>query len=152
MKVLIADDHWMIRSSLKHAIRTVNSALEPLEAGSFQEAFHLLGDNPDVELMLIDLMMPGLPEFEGLRSLRAKHPEVPVAIVSVHEDREHVVQAIAEGVIGYIPKSADGAEMLRALTLVLNGEFISPGISCKAARCAVSSLLPLRPETWQRRR
>ncbi|PZQ15993.1 MAG: DNA-binding response regulator [Ancylobacter novellus] len=126
MKVLIADDHWMIRASLKHAIARLNQSLETFDAASFEQAGDLLRSNPDIDLMFIDLVMPGNSEFEGLRSLRARYPDIPIAVISVYEDREHVVQAISEGVIAYIPKSAEGPELLRALTLVLNGGVYFP--------------------------
>nr|WP_309402208.1 response regulator transcription factor [Aminobacter niigataensis]WMD00148.1 response regulator transcription factor [Aminobacter niigataensis] len=126
MKVLIADDHWFIRDSLKHVVKKVRLALEPIEAGSFDEAIELLADNPDVELMLIDLVMPGFSEFEGLRTLRRAFPDIPIAVISVHEDRDFVINAITEGVVGYIPKSAGGAEILNALTLIINGSVYFP--------------------------
>lgn len=126
MKVLIADDHWMIRSSLKQAIEKLNASLEIIDVASFEEASDYLKAHPDIDLMFVDLVMPGLSEFEGLRSLRANYPDIPIAVVSVHEDREHVVHAIAEGVIAYIPKSAGGAEFINALTLVLNGGVYFP--------------------------
>ncbi len=70
--------------------------------------------------MFIELVMPGLSDFEGIRTLRANYSDIPRTVISVHEDCEHVLHAISEGVIGYVPKSAEGAELLRALTLVLN--------------------------------
>lgn len=126
MKILIADDHWFIRDSLKHIVKKVRLTLEPLEAGSFDEALDLLRTHSDIELMLIDLVMPGFSEFDGLRLLRASYPDVPVAVISVHDDREYVLRAIAEGVIGYIPKSDGGAEILRALTKIIHGEVYFP--------------------------
>jgi DNA-binding NarL/FixJ family response regulator len=126
MKVLIADDHWMIRASLKHAMSGIDSSVETVDAESFQEASEKLAQHFDIELMLIDLVMPGLPGLDGLRALRASYPDIPIAVISVHEDRDHVLQAISEGVIAYIPKSAAGAELIRALSLVLNGGVYFP--------------------------
>lgn len=126
MKVLIADDHWFIRDSLKHVVKAVRLTLEPLEADDFDQAIELMRQHSDVELMLIDLVMPGFSEFDGLRALRSLYPDVPIAVISVHEDREFVMKAIAEGVVGYIPKSAGGAEILRALTLVIDGGVYFP--------------------------
>lgn len=144
MKVLIADDHWMIRSSLKRAIEQLNASLEIIDAASFEEASDLLNKHPDIDLMFIDLVMPGLSEFEGLRSLRANYPDIPIAVVSVHEDRDHIVHAIAEGVIAYIPKSAGGAEFINALTLVLNGGVYFPREILQGGR--LHSPLPLSTE------
>lgn len=126
MKVLIADDHWMIRASLKHALNSIDPGFRPLEAASFPEALDTLRDNPDTELMLIDLVMPGCSEFNGLRSLRKNYPDIPIAVISVHENKEHVLKSIADGVIGYIPKSTEGAELMNALSRVLKGDVYFP--------------------------
>lgn len=126
MKVLIADDHWMIRTSLKHAIGNLDSSLETVDASTFDEAAEALENHHDIELMFFDLVMPGLSEFDGLRTLRARYPDIPIAVISVHEDRDYVLRAIEEGVIAYIPKSAEGSELVKALTLVLNGGVYFP--------------------------
>jgi len=126
MKILVADDHWIVRETLKHAVQSIDGQLITLEAASFDEALTHLREHPDIDLMLTDLMMPGFTEFEGLRVLRARHPDVPVAVISVHEDRDHVMRAIDEGVVGYIPKSSSGEEVLRALQLLLDGNVAFP--------------------------
>ena len=126
MKILIADDHWIVRETLKHVMRQVSRTFEPLEASDFSEARAILEVEPDVGLMLIDLIMPGFNEFEGLEELRAQYSEVPVVVVSVHEDAEYVLKSIAHGVVGYIPKSAKPEEITRALTRVLSGEVSFP--------------------------
>lgn len=143
MKVLLADDHWIVRDSLKHAMRSVGPHLEVLEASDFDQALELLRQNPDTGLMLVDLVMPGFTEFNGLRMLRSTYPDIPIAVVSVHEERDYVIRAIEEGVIGYIPKSAVGPEVLRALTLVISGEVYFPRSilqnTDRSASAAVSS-------------
>lgn len=139
MKVLIADDHWMIRESFKHVISRIKQNLQLVEAATFDEALNSLNEHPDIELMFVDLVMPGLSEVDGLRTLRTRHPTVPLAIVSVHEDREDVLQAISEGVIGYIPKSVEAAEMVRALTTILNGGVYFPRDILQGSRVGVST-------------
>lgn len=126
MKILIADDHWMVRESLKQVMKRVRQAFEAFEAATFEEALDLLRAHPDIDLMLIDLIMPGFEEFEGLKRLRTEFPEIPVVVISVHEDIEYVVRSIGHGVIGYIPKSAGGHDIERALELVLSGEVSFP--------------------------
>jgi DNA-binding NarL/FixJ family response regulator len=126
MKVLIADDHWVVRESLKQVIRRLYKAHESFEAGTFGEALDILRQHAEMDLMLADLIMPGFDEFAGLKRLRAEFPQVPVVVVSVHEDREHVLKAVEHGVIGYIPKSADGPEIERAFERVLAGEVYFP--------------------------
>ncbi|GLK66895.1 response regulator [Hansschlegelia plantiphila] len=126
MKVLIADDHWVVRESLKQVMRRLRQTLEAYEAETFEEAATILTQHDDFDLMLVDLVMPGFEEFAGLRRLRAQFPDVPVVVVSVHEDVEHVLRSVEQGVIGYIPKSAGGLEIERALERVLAGEVSFP--------------------------
>jgi DNA-binding NarL/FixJ family response regulator len=126
MKILIADDHWVVRESLKQVMRRLRQTLDILEAETFDEAERLLKSHPDVDLTLVDLVMPGFEEFDGLRRLREAFPEVPVVVVSVHEDVDHVMRSLEHGVIGYIPKSAGGQEIERALERVLAGEVSFP--------------------------
>lgn len=144
MKVLIADDHYMIRASLKHAIGSLDSSLETVDASTFDEAVDALQKHHDIELMFFDLVMPGLSEFNGLRTLRSRYPDIPIAVISVHEDRDYVLRAIEEGVIAYIPKSAEGGELVKALTLVLNGGVYFPRDILQGNRLA--SMLPSAPE------
>ncbi|MBI1649632.1 LuxR C-terminal-related transcriptional regulator [Hyphomicrobium sulfonivorans] len=126
MKVIIADDHWVVRQSLKQVMRRLNQTLETYEAETFGELTALLGKHPDTSLVLLDLVMPGFEELGGLRALRTKFRDVPVVIVSVHEDVEYVIRSVEQGAIGYIPKSSDGPEIERALERVLAGEVSFP--------------------------
>lgn len=126
MKVIIADDHWVVRQSLKQVMRRLQQTLEIYEAETFGELTALLAEHPDTSLILLDLVMPGFEELGGLRSLRSKFPDVPVVVVSVHEDVDHVIRSVEQGVIGYIPKSAAGPEIERALERVLAGEVSFP--------------------------
>jgi DNA-binding NarL/FixJ family response regulator len=126
MKVLIADDHWIVRESLKQVIRRLNQVHMAYEASTFGEALELLRQHADLDLILADLVMPGFDKFDGLRQIRSKFPHVPIVVVSVHEDREHVLRAVEHGVIGYIPKSASGPEIERAFERILAGEVYFP--------------------------
>jgi len=126
MKILIADDHWVVRESLKQVTKQLSRNFEPIEAADFKEVMDILKQHPTVGLMLIDLIMPGFGEFEGLRQLRSKYPEIPIVIISIHDDPAYVLEAISHGVIGYIPKSAGAAEIIRSLTRVISGEVSFP--------------------------
>ena len=126
MKILIADDHWVVRESLKQVTKQLSKNFEPVEASNFTEAMEILEQEPSIGLMLIDLIMPGFHEFEGLKLLREKYPSIPVVVISVHEDPEHVLKAISHGVIGYIPKSSNAEEIMRCLTRVISGEVSFP--------------------------
>ncbi len=126
MNILIADDHWVVRESLKQVAKSLDQNNTIIEAASFNDALDILVDEPDIGLMLIDLIMPGFGEFEGVKLLRSKYPSIPIVVVSIHEDPEYVLNAIAHGVIGYIPKSASSQEIRRALIRVISGEVAFP--------------------------
>lgn len=126
MTILIADDHWVVRESLKQVARGVNEHFVLEEAASFQEALNVLDRNPSIGLLLIDLVMPGFEGFEGLALLRRRYPSIPVVVISIHEDANYVMEAIRHGVIGYIPKSASAEEIRRAIRRVIGGEVSFP--------------------------
>ncbi len=126
VSILIADDHWVVRESLKHVARGLRdwSAIE--EAANFDEALEALARNPSIGLVIIDLMMPGADAFQGLQKLRQQAPAVPLVVISVHEDPEHVLEAIRHGVVGYVPKSAGAVQIKQALERVIAGEVSFP--------------------------
>ncbi|MDD3446721.1 MAG: response regulator transcription factor [Zavarzinia sp.] len=126
MTILIADDHWVVRESLRQVARSLGADGDVEEASSFDEALGALERNPAIGLVIIDLVMPGFRDFEGLQVLRNRFPAVPVVIVSVHEDPEHVLEAIRHGVVGYIPKSYGPSEIKHALSRVMAGEVAFP--------------------------
>jgi DNA-binding NarL/FixJ family response regulator len=126
MTILIADDHWVVRESLKQVARSIDASVDIKEAATLEEACTVLERNPSIGLILIDLVMPGVKDFEGLELLRRRFPTIPVAVISIHEDPDYVRQAIQNGVIGYIPKSANAEEIRRALTRIFDGEVYFP--------------------------
>jgi DNA-binding NarL/FixJ family response regulator len=124
--IVIVDDHWVVRESLRQVATSLDVGARTLEASGFQEALDVLEQNPGVDLLLFDLVMPGFREFDALRILRKKHPSVPIVIVSIHEDPGYVLRAIQHGVVGYIPKSSSADEIKRALELVIGGGVAFP--------------------------
>lgn len=126
MTILIADDHWVVRESLKQVARGIDTAVDIKEAATLEEAISVLERHPSIDLILIDLVMPGVKDFEGLELLRRRFPIIPVVVISIHEDPDYVRQAIQNGVIGYIPKSANADEIRRALTRIFEGEVYFP--------------------------
>ena len=126
LTILIADDHWVVRESLKQVARGLDQDSCIEEAASFDEALAVLERNSNIDLLLVDLIMPGFKEMDGLRLIRKKYPSIPVVIVSVHEDPAYVMQAIRHGVVGYIPKSAGAEEIRLALSRVIAGEVAFP--------------------------
>jgi len=125
MRIVIADDHPLVRGALRTSITALLGPTEIIEAGSFEElAPAFSGGN--IDLVLLDLTMPGVQGFSGLLYLRASHPATPVIIVSGNEDRTVIRRCIELGALGYIPKSLDGAAMGSAIQKVLDGGSWTP--------------------------
>lgn len=126
MKVLSADDHSIFRAGLKPLLDRLEPGVTVLEADSFGSALELVAANADLDLILLDLLMPGMDAFEGLAALRERVPDVPVVVVSMIEDRKDVLRAIDLGALGYVPKTAPPEELLEALRRVLAGDVYLP--------------------------
>ena len=125
MRIVIADDHPLVRGALRTSITALLGPVEIIEAGSFEE-LALAFSGGDIDLVLLDLTMPGVQGFSGLLYLRASHPATPVIIVSGNEDRTVIRRCIELGASGYIPKSLDGAAMGSAIQQVLDGGSWTP--------------------------
>jgi DNA-binding NarL/FixJ family response regulator len=127
-KVLIADDHPLFRRAMAMALEGVvpGGPLTVLEAGCIADVQALAAEEPDLELLLLDLRMPGMDGFAGLLELRRRFPALPVVVVSAAEEPAVVRDALACGALGYIPKSLDRSQMAEALGRVLQGEIYVP--------------------------
>lgn len=127
LKVLVADDHPLFREAMVLAVRNLDEiAVEILEAGTLDEACRIAAAVPDLDLLLLDLKMPGMEGLGGLLDLRRRFPALPVVIVSATEERRTIREAIAAGAMAYIPKSLDRAGITEALRRVLAGETWQP--------------------------
>ena len=126
MKVLMADDHWVFRAGLKHLLKRLDKDVTIVEASSISETIEQVSENPDLDLILLDLVMPDSDYFAGLRELHGRFPKIPVVVLSVIENRSDVIHAIELGAMGYIPKVATGDEILKALKSVLAGDIFIP--------------------------
>jgi len=128
MKILSADDHSVFRQGLKSIVEIFEPGAELLEAESFAVALQIIKDNGGVDLVLLDLMMPGMDAFDGLVSMRDAAPKTPIVIVSMIESRKDVLRAIELGAHGFIPKAGDPDEMVAALRAGPNRVTIPPHV------------------------
>ena len=126
MRIILADDHVMIREGLRPFIERVGSEVTVLEAGTLDGALAHLATPDPVDLVILDLKMPGMNGLQGLATLKRQHPQIRCVILSALSDREHVIEAMRLGADGFIPKSLSGAAMVSALRLVLSGERFIP--------------------------
>jgi DNA-binding NarL/FixJ family response regulator len=124
--IVIADDHPLFRGALRQAVTGVLQAVSVVEAGGLEELTAALAKDADVDLVLLDLTMPGVQGYSGLIYLRAQHPDIPVVIVSATEDPVVIRRAIGFGASGFIPKSLDTAEIGAAVQAVLAGDSWTP--------------------------
>ena len=124
--LVVADDHPLFRDALRQAVATVVASARIDEAGSFEELTALLDRESDVDLILLDLSMPGISGFSGLIYLRAQFPAIPVVIVSASDDAGTIRRSMDFGASGRIPKRF-GVETLReAIGKVMNGDVWIP--------------------------
>lgn len=125
LRILVADDHPLVRGALKQALQGIIPDSGITEAGTFEDVSKTLADI-DQDLVLLDLSMPGVQGFSGLIYLRAQHPATPVVIVSGNEDRAVIRRCIEFGASGFIPKSVDVDTMRAAIRAVLEGGSWTP--------------------------
>jgi len=118
-KLLIADDHPLFRAALRGAAIDAVAGLVVLEAESLEGVLALLESNRDVDLVLLDLHMPGNHGLAGLAAIRAQYPEVAVVVVSANDDPRVVRRALDHGAAGYLPKSSGLDELREAIRCVL---------------------------------
>jgi len=141
-RLLIADDHPLFRGALREAVSGLFGEAEIVEAGTLDEAAKLLEANADVDLILLDLSMPGVRGFSGLMYLRAQYPSTPVAIVSAIDDPTIICRCLNFGASGFIPKTL-GVEAIRAAVMrVLDGGvWTPPHVDLERSEDAESAIL-----------
>ena len=125
-KVIVADDHPLFRTAIKEALQASQGETTFLEANSFETLQVLVDENQDVDLVLLDLHMPGVSGFAGLVYLCKRYPSVPVVIISANEDPVVIQRALAHGAAGFIPKSSNIKTITSAINDILMGEIWAP--------------------------
>ncbi|WP_316228594.1 response regulator transcription factor [Bradyrhizobium sp. SZCCHNR2023] len=132
--LVIADDHPLFRNALRQAVASVVSEAVVDEAGSFEDLTALLERDSEIDLILLDLMMPGVSGFSGLIYLRAQYSAIPVVIVSATDDGGTIRRSLDFGASGFIPKRF-GVDPLRdAIVKVLAGDvWVPPDTDLSAA-------------------
>jgi DNA-binding NarL/FixJ family response regulator len=144
-RIVIADDHPLFRGALREAVTGLGIPLNIAEAGTFAEMSELIGADPDLDLVLLDLAMPGVKGFSGLMYLRAQYPGVPVVIVSATEDADVIRRCFEFGASGFIPKTLGTEAMRDAVRQVLEGgTFVPADIDLSAGRDSESAKLAAR--------
>jgi DNA-binding NarL/FixJ family response regulator len=123
---VVADDHPLFRGAIKETLRSIDADVRILEAGDFETAKKIVAETPDVDLVLLDLTMPGASGLSGLVTLRAMQAAVPVVIVSASDDAATIRRALELGASGYIKKSSGIEEIRSGINMVLSGGIVTP--------------------------
>jgi len=126
MKILVVDDHALIREALHGVLKKLTRDPVVLEASNSAQTMEAIGSNPDISLILLDLMLPDRDGFSMLAELRQRNPAMSVVVLSAVQDRANVMKALDLGAMGFIPKSARNEVMLSALQLVFAGGIYIP--------------------------
>jgi DNA-binding NarL/FixJ family response regulator len=125
-KIIIADDHPLFRQALLGTLKTKLTCANWFEAQSIAELEQQLSANSDSDLLLLDLNIPGAHGFNTLIHVRKHFPQVPVAIVSAHEDHETISKAMKYGAAGFVPKSTQVDDIFAAIVAILSGDIWLP--------------------------
>ena len=154
MKILVVDEHFLIRDALCAVIKELKNDATVLEAADGRQTMQLVSEQRDIALVLLELDLPDRDGMSVLRELRERHPVISVVVLSARQDRASVAKALGLGALGFIPKSGRREVMLSALNLVFaGGVYIPPEILSHEERsypnlhpaCITLSEKPVRP-------
>jgi DNA-binding NarL/FixJ family response regulator len=126
VKIAVVDDHPLIREALRQVLQVLDSGVQLLDARNRDEAIQTVTEHPDVNLVLLDLALPGSDGFEVLEELREHHPHIPVVVLSATDAPDIVLRTIDAGAMGFIPKTSPTQVLVQALRLVLAGGVYLP--------------------------
>ena len=124
-KIVIADDHALVRGGLEVVVKMAVPSAEIFQANNFDETINVLQSNFSIDLVLLDLMMPGM-WHDSIKNITQQFPDVPIVIVSVKEDFDSIHNSISLGASGFIPKTSAPEVTISAIQLVLSGGVYIP--------------------------
>jgi DNA-binding NarL/FixJ family response regulator len=133
IKILIADDHPIVRAGFKQVISDMPDMLVADEASNGQEVLQLIGKK-DYDLVLLDISMPGRSGLEILKDLKSEKPKLPVLILSIYPEEQYAIRALRAGASGYMTKASAPNELILAIRKISEGgKYISASLAEKLA-------------------
>lgn len=134
LRILLADDHRLVRENLSAFLEMMEKDVRVFQAANYKEAEAIATRQPDLDVIILDLMMPGMNDLSGVSAMRGLRPDVPLAILSGSTRPEHIKGALDLGAKGFIPKTIGGQALLSVLRLILSGDTYIPPIALSAER------------------
>ena len=128
LKVLVIDDHPLVQEGVAAALESLGHDVTVLAAADSEQGLTAASANPDIDLVLLDLALPGMGGLGLIGRLHAHFPSLPVVVLSALEDPENVRHAIAAGAMGFVPKSAQTRVLIEVLRQVLEGNVSVPSM------------------------
>jgi DNA-binding NarL/FixJ family response regulator len=144
MRILVVDDHPLMTDVLRTVLGTLDQVAEIRSANDLDTAFAIAAGG-ELDLVMLDLGMPGCKDVEAVQRWRQKFPALPVVVVSGASEPRIINAALDLGAMGFIPKSAPGAELLRAVRLVISGGIYVPAEASNAPQAPAAAPLELSP-------
>ncbi len=126
LKVLVIDDHPLVQQGVAAALESLGHDVNVLTAADSEQGLTAAAANPDIDLVLLDLALPGMSGIGLINALHHRFPSLPVVVLSAMEDPENIRNAIAAGAMGFVPKSAPTRVLIEVLQQVLEGEVSVP--------------------------
>jgi two-component system nitrate/nitrite response regulator NarL len=144
LKVLVIDDHPLVQEGVSAALESLADDVTVMAARDGEQGLALAAENPDLDLVLLDLALPGMSGFNLIGKLHERLPSLPVVVLSALEDPENVRHAINAGAMGFVPKSAATRVLIEVLQQVLEGNVTVP-LALQSVGQPVSPPLPGAP-------
>jgi DNA-binding NarL/FixJ family response regulator len=149
VKILVIDDHALVREGLRQVLKGLDESVEVLQAGNCAQAFAIAQDNPDLDLALLDYHLPDMTGLQALDIFGQRHPELPIIMLSGSANVQIMRQVVHSGAAGFVNKSSLSDELLGAVRLVLAGDVYWPETESGFNPLAVD-LAPVKPALTQK--
>ncbi|MDP6573773.1 MAG: response regulator transcription factor [Rhodospirillales bacterium] len=142
MRILLADDHTLIRETLSAFLKILDPEVEVFEAPGLKEADAIAAREPGLDLIVLDLVMPGMDGLSGVRHMVDAYPDVPIVVLSGADGRDNVTNVMNMGARGFIPKTIGSKGLISALQSVLTGNIYVPPVTLKSGSASPPAASP----------
>ena len=127
LKILLIEDHALVREGMTHLLHQLDEEVTVFEAANGEDGVVVLEANADLDMVLLDLSLPGIDGLSWMKIQRKRFPAVPMLVVSAHDDGATIAKVMSAGAAGFVPKAQSADRLLESLNRVLAGEIVDPG-------------------------